>query len=338
MVKLKRSADFVATLVYADEPQVVHLRSKTVPVVAVAIPSKDDSQALFLATTASQKDWDSYLEGSADLRYLFIYPKTRLLYTFDFHKVKNKSITMDPFDAVPPDDFLPPPRFFSTSHTEDFDLISEAGSTEQLLVDGEWQLQEFGRFYQRYSDIYAFVVAQMNWAAKDVAGPIKTKIREAFAGRPFRGGSSYLHLFNDLFDGLPRDERLGLDKVKYASPGFVDVNGRADAFAEVNTSVRAFLLHRVELREKYSNLHAYLSKLGYLTLPGDMYAGNDGTEAYINKQARQLADDMPPLDYDTILELSKSNALVAAKVTLSFYRRLEEASGYFAQGRVSFDA
>lgn len=337
MVKLRRSADLIATLVFADEPQVVHLMSKTVPVVAVAIPSEDPTEALFLAATASVRDWEAYLEGASDLRYLFVYPKTRLLYTFNLNKMKGKIVSLLPFDGEVPEAHLPPPRFFSTSHTEDFDLLQEAGGSEQLLVDGEWQLQEFGRFYQRYADVYAFVVSQMNWLSKSTTAKAKKTISDAFSSRPFQGGSSYLHLFNDLFAGLPRDERIGLDKVAYASPGYVDVNGRTDAFQELDASVRSFLARRAGIQDQYNQFYRYLSKAGLLKMPGTLFAPGDPHESYINVTARALADAMPPLDYDAIYELSQGNALVAAKVTLSFYRRLDEAAEYFAQGRVSFD-
>lgn len=337
MVKLKRAAEYVATLIYMDEPQVVHLMSKTVPIVAVAVPSDDPAQAQFLAATCSQKDWEGYLEGASDLRYLFVYPRTRMLYTFDLNKIKKKSLILHPYDAVPPEEWLPPPRLFATDHTEEFDLIAAPAQTEQLIVDGEWQLQEFGRFYQRYSDIYVFSVAQMNWASAHVSAAIKARIKVAFGTRPFKGGSSYLHLFNDLFDSLQRDERIGLDKVKYASPGYVDVNGRADAFAEISVAVRSFLSAHNELKEKYSELHTYLSERGYLKMPGDQYDATDGSGAFVKTKGKGLADAMPPLDYATILELSRDNVLVAAKVVLSYYRRLDEASEYFAQGRVHFE-
>ncbi|MDR3475224.1 MAG: hypothetical protein P4M09_26530 [Devosia sp.] len=335
--KVKRSATFVATLVYMDEPQLIHLISTTVPVVALAIPSNDASQALFGAVTSTRDDWERYLEGECDLRYLFTYPKALMPYWFDLNRIKNGRVTMTPYEAGFPEEFLPPARFFSSAHTEDFELLAQPVNSEKLLVDGEWQLQEFGRFYQRYSDLYAFSVAQKNYRSVNVADAVREKIREAFRGRPFQGGSSYLHLFNDLFAGLARNERIGLNQVEYASPGFVDVNGRADAFEEVNNSVASFLEHHIGLQEMYSKLHGYLSERGYLKMAGHQFADNDPSRDFIASSAREMADALPPIAFDTVLSLSNGNALVAAKVVLSYYRRLEEAASYFAQGRVAFE-
>ena len=257
-------------------------------------------------------------------------------YWFDLNRIRNGRVLMTPYETGFPEEFLPPPRFFSSAHTEDFEQIPLPTNAERLLVDGEWQLQEFGRFYQRYSDLYAFSVAQKNYQDPGVTRGVHEKIRNAFRGRPFQGGSSYLHLFNDLFAGLGRHERIGLNQVEYASPGFVDVNGRADAFDEVNDGVVSFLERHIDLREMYVQLHNYLSNRGYLKMGGHHFSDADPSRDYIAESARQMADAMPPIVFDTVLSLTDNNALVAAKVVLSYYRRLDEAASYFAQGRVAF--
>ena len=333
----KRRAQYVATLVYADEPQVIHLMSVTVPIVAVAIPSEDPDQSLFLAATASKSDWTDYLNGASDLRYLFTYPTTRLIYTFDLNDMRDGRVALDRLggDAIP-EAWLPAPQFFSRYHTEEFNTATVPTKTETLLVDGDWELQEFGNFYQRYSDVYAFLVALMNWQDQTVALPIKDKIKGAFAGKPFEGGGSYLHFFSDLFSVLRPGERLGLDKVKYASPGFVDVNGRDEAFSQVEANVGAVLAAHSTLRKEYTELRSYLSKAGLLTLAGHNFPADHPQSDAVGRKAKAFAENLGLPNYDLILSLANDNTLVAAKIVLSYYRRIEEASGYFAQGRVAF--
>ena len=130
MKRHRRKAEFIATLVFVDEPQVVHLMAETVPVIAIAVPSVDDSKSMFVAATVSRPDWASYLEGATDLRYLFTYPKSTLLYTFDLSKEKDRFVVLEPFEEELANDILPPARFFSTSHTE----AKQPGDGSTLLM------------------------------------------------------------------------------------------------------------------------------------------------------------------------------------------------------------
>lgn len=337
MARVKRAAHFVATLVYADEPQVIHLMSKTVPMVAVAIPSDNQPEAsMFVATTATQQNWRSYLNGASDLRYLFTYPSTRSIYTFDMHKIKDNRVLMTPWEGDIPEDYLPQPQFFSRFHTEDFSEHEVKSQTEKLLVDGDWELQEFGRFYQKYSDVYAFLVAIMNWNSAAIPLETKGKIKAAFSGKPFEGGSSYLHFFGDLFSSLRQGERLGLDKVQYASPGYVDVNGREEAFDSVELSLSNFLENHAALHKAYVEFRSSLSKNGYLAIAGINFPASDPAAPVIKERAAQFAALLRFDDFDQVYALAEQNALVSAKIMLSYYRRLEQAAEFFAQGRVAF--
>src|SRR5688500_4159652 len=112
----RRGAEVVATLVATDEPQLLALKAGKSLMAAVAIPDNEPEASKFLATTVSQKDWDSYLDESVDLRYLFTYPIQRMRYTFDLRSARNKRVMMDPVEGEIPERFLPQPRFFAENH------------------------------------------------------------------------------------------------------------------------------------------------------------------------------------------------------------------------------
>lgn len=331
-----RKATFAATLIYADEPQLILLKDGNMPIVAVAIPDDDLTKLMFIATTALRKDWQSYLDGNCDLRYLFTFPKTRRIYTLDLAGMKDNVVYMRPFDDVVPEEFLPEPRMFSEFHTEQLPVEPTASDEEVLVVDGEWDMPEFGNFYQRYSDVYAFIAALKNWNSAQLAYEVKQRILQTFTTKPFQGGFSYVHFFQDLNEQLQRTQRLGLDKISYASPGTVEIRGEADLFDEMQALIPAYLEEREAITQQYSKLHKYLSENRYLTMHGDRFVGGDAASDYIDREAKALADMMTEPDFDTIKKLAHGNSLVTAKIVLAFSRRLEEASSYFAQGRVSF--
>ncbi|QKJ90923.1 hypothetical protein [Agrobacterium pusense] len=333
----RRSAQYEATLVYMDEPQLITLLSQKKRIVAVAIPHEDSSRSFFHATTVSIADWDKYLSGTVDLRYLFTYPKVRLHFHFDLHDMVDGKIMMEPWQGEIAEKYMPSPRFFSTNHTEDYEHQTiKASDKETLLIDGEWELTDFGQFQQKFSDVYAFIISAENWQDDSTPTTTKRKIKEAFLDRPFQGGFSYVHLFRDLADNIPPRDQLNLDKIQYASPGHVDVLGKESAFEALQEIIPNFVENRNSIHDSYRGFYQYLSENYYLRMSGNEFKPGDGAEKYINKNARDLSKMMLAPSYDTILDLADHNALVAAKIVLSLYRRLSDAASYFAQGRVAY--
>jgi hypothetical protein len=333
----RRGATFMDTLVYMDEPLVVTLKSGATQLIATAIPS-DSDKAQFLAVTVTQRDWEDYLDGSVDLRYLYTYPTVRHLYNFNLYDVdRDGKVLMERFDAEEiPEGMLPLPRFFSRSHTEEFSKTKTATDVENLSIDGEWDMPEFGTFYNKYSDIYYFVSAINAFSSGATPSPQRQMIVDAFRNKPFKGGFSYVHLYDDLAANRPREDRLRLDQIKYASPGYVKIYGKNTTFNITEQLIEDFLVNRTNIRKAYNNLHDYLSKNKYLRMSGGSYPKDDPTARYITDNATELASLMNMPERQSILGLVDRNALVFAKVILSFFRRLDDAAKFFAQGRIDF--
>ncbi|MEY9782253.1 hypothetical protein [Sinorhizobium fredii] len=332
----RRKAKYKATLIYADEPQLLLLTAQSVNVIAVAIPDADDTKSMFLAATLTRKDWQSYMDGAVDLRYLFTYPKSRLAYTFDLNQMNSGEVMLAPFTDALPEEYLPESRMFSSLHTEDLPVEPTAVGAETLYVDGEWDMPEFGAFYQRYSDVYSFIAATRNWANIQVDAQFRQRIQNTFRTKPFEGGFSYVHFFQELVEKVLRTQRLGLERISYASPGSVVISGEDELFSDMNEIIPNFLGNRRDLSKLYSGLYKYLSENHYLKMSGTAFAMAPAGEDYIFLQAEQLTEMMGSLNFETVKALTGDNALVTAKIILAFYRRLEEASAYFAQGRVNF--
>lgn len=337
MAHARKRANYVDTLIYLDEPQVLALSiSAGLMVVAVAVPDNDPEKSMFLATTVRTRHWEAYLDGTVDLRYLFLYPRGRLLYYFDLMTMKNNKVLMEPFVGLVPDDHLPLPRLFSSDHTTDISAGVRASDKETLVIDGEWEMPEFGQFYQKYADVYAFLASTKNWADPTRPADVKAQIQNAFRTKPFQGGSSYVHFYHGLNDNLPRDERTSLDSIQYASPGTVNITGDGSLFDEVERLVRAFLDKTFEVREAYSSLYSYMSKAGLLSIAGHNFPANDPRTAHLLASAKALCETHGIQDFTVIKALAQSNGLVVAKIVLSLSRRIEEAAKFFAQGRMGF--
>ncbi|KQT48934.1 hypothetical protein ASG43_08865 [Aureimonas sp. Leaf454] len=336
MAKLKRKAIFQATLIYLDEPQLIFLKAKGVNVIAVAVPSDDAGQARFLAVTATPRNFESYMEGNTDLRFLFTFPRQRSLYYFDLMKMVGGEVTMLPHEGPVPEADLPSPRLFSSEHTEEFELPPRAEDEQKLIIDGEWDMPEFGSFYGQYADIYYFVAATKKWEDPAHDPGRKANIAATFRDKPYQGGSSYKHFYNELIYQAPRDERAGLESIAYASPGIVKLSGKEELFDEVRELVDHYLDNRGLAVKAYQDLYNYLSRAKLLTLSGDRFQADNPAAAFIGAQTQTLSDAMNFPSLAAVKELVGGNALVAAKLLLSLFRRVEEASTYFAQGRMTY--
>lgn len=116
----------------------------------------------------------------------------------------------------------------------------------------------------------------------------------------------------------------------------MSVNGDADTFVETESIIRSFLSSRAVLKELYSSFHSFLSKGRYLAMAAEEFQSNDPAFAYIDRTAASLAEKLNIPNIDTLKLLVENNPLAFAKIVLSLYRRLDDASRFFAQGRINF--
>lgn len=323
-------------LVFVDEPQVIWLKSFKTNIIAVATPRKARTDCPFIAVSMTEKDWNSYLDGYVDLRYLFTYPTSRRLFRFDLSEYRASSIKLRPLDEDAPEEDLPSPQFFSHHHTEIVDGLSEDKTAETLYVDGEWEMPDFGEFYNSYSDIYYFINSTEKFNEADLDQSVKQKIVDAFHSKPFQGGSSYVGFFGALADVATRAQRLNVDKISYESPGFVEVLGDKDVLCETEQMIMLFLKSREEIRAAYGEFYGFLSKNKYLRMPAEKFDHSEGISKYFTEQANKIANMMAVPNLDAIQLLAKGNALAYAKIILGLYRRVDRTTKFFAQGRMRF--
>lgn len=336
MASHRRRATYEATLIHVNEPQLMLLKSQKNHVIAVAIPAYDGDGMFFLATTVTPVNFERYMDGHCDLRYLFSFASKRILYYFNLMEMRDNEVMMTVFDGQVPEEFLPMPRIFSSHHTEDYKISDRARDDQTLYIDGEWEMPELGRFQSKYSDVYAFLAAAENWQDSNRSFDERREIRDVFLDRPFKGGFSYVHFYDDLVKILPRDEKLGLDSITYASPGEVNIVGSGHLLSAVEGVVRNFIDNKSAAKELYSNFRKYLSSSKFLSSSGKNYPKDDPTAPFIVGQAKKLNEILKGPNFDAIYDLSDQNALVVAKIILSLYRRIEESATFFAEGRMNY--
>ena len=64
---------------------------------------------------------------------------------------------MEEFTGALSDNLFPDEQFFVTALTSDYGIGDAIGKELRLLIDGHWDMQKFGSFYQKFSDLYSYV-------------------------------------------------------------------------------------------------------------------------------------------------------------------------------------
>lgn len=334
----KRTAKLDAVLTFFDRALLVVLNSQQTKVLGIAVPENKIFKEEYLGVTVSQRNWDRYIDGKTDVRFVFNYATPRTLYSFDLPKdgEENEKISMIPLEKEPTEAMLPLLGLFSRHHTEEYESVEEAPGNTILSIDGEWEMTEFGSFQSRYSDVYAFIAGLTASMDPNIGQIFSSRIRQVFRDKPFQGGASYVSFFNDLFDILPSRQRLRLSSIDYASPGTMEVEGIPKVFIEEKEKIVHFLHNDTEIREIHSSLRKFLSRNGYLRMPGSRFPIDTPDAEYIRQQSKKLFEGLGFEGFEALEELSDKNSLVAAKICLALFRRIETLSRYFAEGRMSF--
>lgn len=335
----KVNVQLVANLFEVEIPLVVLLSKKagssTQHFIACAIPDEDGELDYYFAVFVGRQHLIRYFNEQCDLRFLFAFASGRKYYTFKkLPETNDNKITMQEFDGQLEENLFPGSRFFVTSHTSDYGIQAEVGIEQRLLIDGHWDMQEFGAFYQRFSDLYSYKQAIIYLKEADES---KTaKVQRAFSSKPFKGGSSYMGFFGDLFEIMPLRERPALEGIEYHSPGFVDLRGKNEILNSIQESVSLFLESADAIQKAHDDLRAFMTKSKLLSITGG--AKDLGAELLgeLQKLTATFYDALPIDGKDSLKALANQNSIVHAKIGLALFRRLKATAHFFAQGRLSY--
>lgn len=336
--KAQVSATYESTLVYYDEPQLIVLsRPNKRKIIATAI-IQDGRDYPFFGAEISQEQWERYLREISDLRFLFEYPRFKKWYLFDFSdldeagNVKMRSLSREEIS----EDYLPAGQFFSRSHTEPLGQSHAELGVEKFLIDGAWDFSDFSAFYGKISDLYALFLSIGRFGSDQTERVVRGNIREAYQRYPLKGGASYRFFYRDLFNTQSIMDRLIVDSIQYASPGHVDVHARHDIFGEIRISLDNYRKNATAASKEYHSLRKFLSKSRLLTASAEGFDSKSPYASQINLQTARLCDALSFPYLNQVVDLTGGNDLAAAKIMLSFTRRIDKSFRFFAEGRVVF--
>jgi hypothetical protein len=328
----KVEARLLQVLLWYDGPQIVLLeRVRHQYIIAVAIED-EEMHSGFVGAEVSIRQLVEYMLQRVDLRYLYTRPDLRRWWVFDLDH-DGDSIPMKRLKASDPlvDTYEPESGFFSRFHDEIKIVdLSVANSIQKFDIDGSWDLGEFSQFYGQVEDIYYLFHSVSEFNNASTSNQRKQHIHDALV-RPFRGGGSYVGLYNDFANDNDRAAKLRVSGIQYHSPGYVEVRALKEPFENVLRLLGVFSLNRDEIKEAYRKLHGTLSRNKLLKKESRIYS--DELREIVEGQFKELTALLPGLRAHDFMAMAQGDLLVSSKVVLSVVRRVERLFQFFDEGR-----
>lgn len=338
--KASATAKVIQILLWYDQPEILLLkRSRTEYILAVSsIEDVDNDKAgfRFIGASMNAKHIAEYQDGKFDLRYALSNGNLRKFWTFCYSP-ENSEVTLEQHKRTSKVivESLPEAGFFARDHDR-VEVVDEfvADAVETFDIDGDWDLGEFSKLYDRIEDVYYILNDIRRFKDPNISANDKETILDAFL-RPWQGGGSYVGFYDRIANDNRPTARLKVGGIQYNSPGYVRIKAKRQPFDAMIDLLRSYAENPTCMSKSYNTLHKYLSTHSLLRAKPDTFISESVQEG-IREYSIALSRNMNGVSFETILEMARDNVLVSAKVLLSLSRRLKSLYGFFEQGRVKY--
>jgi|GEM_PF-2511094 len=223
-------------------------------------------------------------------------------------------------------DHLPEPGMFIPGHAQE----SLNSDYKVVDIDGRWEISDLRKFSDLVQDCYSFGFALLG-ATGNAA---KARIDSLFHKHPWRGGFSSVNFFKELYKNIPQEDRAGIRKIDYASPGEIKFYMNGDVADSIRELVLEINDDESPAHESYRTARRFLQDRNWLSK----------SDTDIQLTASDLVELSQLLDAsckafglqdhsDHILQLASGDPLSAVKIVLAYFRRLQGLADYVATGK-----
>ena len=338
MIISKKKAEVVQILLWYDRPEIVLLKTGELSyVLAVSSAVADNDENAYIGASMTAKFLSEYQAGKFDLRYALA--RSRLFWTFSFDG-NEKSVNLQRVNRTSRmlTESMPDAGFFSREHhkiTAVERFVPDA--EEKFNIDGSWELGEFSRFYGQVEDIYYMFNDVRRFGDPDTSADTKEAISEAL-NRPWKGGGSYLAYYKSVANDNAPTAKLQVSGIQYNSPGYVAIKAKQKPFDDMIALLQSYADHKPFVRKAYNDLYQFMLANKFLSRENLRVFVSKESRSAVVRLAVKLDGYMPGISFDTFVNMSKGDDLVAAKVLLSVFRRMDRLYKFFEEGRVRYES
>jgi hypothetical protein len=206
--------------------------------------------------------------------------------------------------------------------------------TTQLGLDGRWSLEELSEMTKDYIQLYGFAYSLL----PNLPTARREEIDYIYGKFPWRGGYSTVNFFNQLFHKVPPKFRPEVQRIQYASPGFIELTEILVVAGTVAAIVAAVCKSLTSVHDLYRNIQkaSVEHQLAKINLAKEDIELKQRQIAFCETSAKQLAKafGLTETQEQLIDKKVQGNPVMKLKILLSVFRRVEPLAKKQSEGKL----
>jgi hypothetical protein len=202
----------------------------------------------------------------------------------------------------------------------------------KLKLDGRWALEELSDVTKDYIQLYGFAYS----LTPGLPLARREELDYIYAKFPWRGGYSTVNFFNQLFHKIPHQLRPQIQRIQYASPGFIELSLLLSAAVTVAGIVRATCFSINKAHDTYRNIQkaSVDHELSKINLAKQRLDLTRQQQAFCREASKDLVQlfNLSEEQVALIDQRTEANPAMKLKILLSVYRRVEPLAEQQVQG------
>lgn len=205
----------------------------------------------------------------------------------------------------------------------------------KLKLDGRWGLEELSDVTKDFIQLYGFAYS----LTPGLPVSRREELDYIYAKFPWRGGYSTVNFFNQLFHKIPHQLRPQIQRIQYASPGFIELSLLFSAAVTVAGIVRATCFSINKAHDTYRNIQkaAVDHELSKINLARQQLDLTKHQQAFCRESSKDLEQlfQLTAEQIALIDQRTEGNPAMKLKILLSVFRRVEPIAEQQAQGKLN---
>lgn len=204
----------------------------------------------------------------------------------------------------------------------------------KLRLDGRWNLEELSEATKDYTQLYGFAYSLL----PDLPSARREEIDYIYGKFPWKGGYSTVNFFNQLFHKIPPKLRPEVERIQYASPGFIELSELLRVAVIVAGIVKAVCVtintaHDTYRKIQKGSVDLELSKVNLAKEKLDL---TQRQIAFCESSSKELVEvfGLTEAQEQLIDQRVQRNPAMKLKILLSVFRRIEPLAKKQNEGKI----
>jgi len=204
----------------------------------------------------------------------------------------------------------------------------------QLELDGRWGLGELSDMTKDYIQLYGFAYSLI----PDLPLARQQEVDYIYGKFPWRGGYSTVNFFSQLFHKIPPKLRPEVQRIQYASPGFIELAALLAVAGTVAAIVGTVCKSLKTVHDLYRSIQkaSVDHELSKINLAKDDLDLKQRQINFCEESAKKLAQafGLTEAQEQLINQKVRGNPVMKLKILLSVFRRVEPLAKKQSEGKL----